>query len=136
MAHKGYFKPVNPQKYKGDHTQIVYRSRWECVCMSKFDTSDSVIWWQSEAKVIPYISPKDKKYHRYFVDFTVCVKNENNIPEIFLVEVKPKYQTVPPVRPKGDVNKSRKYINEVITYGINLASYLTSCGLALRRFRQ
>ncbi|NDB85179.1 MAG: head completion protein, partial [Alphaproteobacteria bacterium] len=29
MAYKGKFNPKNPNKYKGDPTNIIYRSRWE-----------------------------------------------------------------------------------------------------------
>ena len=29
MSYKGYFKPKNPKKYKGDPTNIIYRSLWE-----------------------------------------------------------------------------------------------------------
>ena len=28
-AYKGLFKPLNPQKYKGNHKNIIYRSSWE-----------------------------------------------------------------------------------------------------------
>ena len=28
-TYKGFFKPKNPQKYNGDPTNIIYRSRWE-----------------------------------------------------------------------------------------------------------
>ena len=29
MAYKGKFKPKHTKKYKGDPTQIIYRSLWE-----------------------------------------------------------------------------------------------------------
>ena len=33
MAYKGPFRPRNPEKYKGDPTGIIYRSRWELMVM-------------------------------------------------------------------------------------------------------
>ena len=37
-----------------------------------------------------------------------------------MIEIKPKHQTIPPVQPS---RKTKKYINEVVTYGINQAKW-------------
>jgi hypothetical protein len=68
---KGYFKPLNPNKYKGDTSNIVYRSRWEFVYMARLDKDPDVVWWQSEETIIPYRSPVDNRIHRYYPDFVV-----------------------------------------------------------------
>lgn len=117
MAFKqGFFKPKNPTKYKGDATQIVYRSGWELRLMSYFDMHKDVIWWSSEEKIIPYRSPVDNKIHRYFPDFLINIKNKEGKTETVMIEVKPKSQTKEPKRPS---KVTKKYINEVFTYGVN-----------------
>lgn len=117
MAFKqGFFKPKNPAKYKGDATQIVYRSGWELRLMSYFDMHEDVIWWSSEEKIIPYRSPVDNKIHRYFPDFLINIKNKEGKTETVMIEVKPKSQTKEPKRPS---KVTKKYINEVFTYGVN-----------------
>ena len=116
---QGLFKPKNPQKYKGDPTNIVYRSGWELRLMSYFDLHGDVIWWASEERIIPYRSPVDNRVHRYFPDFLVHLKTRDGKHETVLVEVKPKAQTVPP---KQTV-KSKRYINEVMTWGVNQAKW-------------
>lgn len=117
MAFKqGFFKPKNPAKYKGDATQIVYRSGWELRLMSYFDMHEDVIWWSSEEKIIPYCSPVDNKIHRYFPDFLINIKNKEGKTETVMIEVKPKSQTKEPKRPS---KVTKKYINEVFTYGVN-----------------
>lgn len=115
-THKGYFRPTNPQKYKGNPSNIVYRSSWELRVMSYFDTHDDVVWWQSEELSIPYICPTDSRKHRYFPDFLIRTKSGQTT----LIEVKPKAQTKPP---KKQDKITRKYINEVMTYGKNQAKW-------------
>lgn len=121
-SYKGFFRPQNPQKYKGDPTKIVYRSRWELLVMGKLDSNDSVIEWSSEEIRIPYISPIDNRRHTYFPDFYVKKRNysDGNI-ECILIEVKPKNQTVPPKVQSG--KPTRRYITEVYTWGINSAKW-------------
>ena len=122
MAYKGFFRPKNPSKYKGDPTKIVYRSRWELIVMNRFDEDKNVIFWGSEETVIPYRSPIDNRIHRYFVDFIARIRGENGKEKTILVEVKPKAQTKPPEVPKGQ-KKSNKYIREVMTWGVNEAKW-------------
>jgi len=120
-TYKGYYKPKNPEKYKGDPTNIVYRSRWELMVMTKLDNDKRVIWWQSEETIIPYKSPVDNRYHRYFVDFTARVHAQGGKTKTVLIEVKPYAQTVPPAIMEG--KKSKRYINEVMTWGVNSAKW-------------
>lgn len=121
-TYKGYFKPRNPQKYKGNPTNIVYRSRWELLVMNRFDVDPNVIWWSSEETIIPYRSPVDNKVHRYFVDFTAKLKTAMGGTKTVLIEVKPYAQTQPPVLAEGK-KKSKRYINEVMTWGVNSAKW-------------
>lgn len=71
MSTKGFFKPRNPKKYRGDPTKIVYRSSWELKFMGYLDAHSDVVEWASEEFSIPYRSPIDNRIHRYFPDFLV-----------------------------------------------------------------
>lgn len=124
--YQGRFKPKNPQKYKGDPTNIIYRSGWELKLFNYLDEHPNVIKWGSEEFVIPYKSPIDGRWHRYFPDVYVEQINIDGKKQTILIEVKPEAQTIPPsqnkkLTPTGKV--SRKYLNEVMTYGVNDAKW-------------
>ena len=119
-SYQGYFKPKNPQKYKGDPTNIVYRSSWELKLMLYLDSHKDIVTWSSEEIFIPYRSPIDNKIHRYFPDFIVTKINKEGKKETALIEVKPAAQTMPP---KKQEKVTRKYITEVTTWGINEAKW-------------
>ena len=120
MAYKGRYNPVNPNKYKGNPQNIIYRSLWERKFMVYCDTNDKVLEWGSEEIIIPYISPWDSKVHRYFPDFYIKVKQSSGNLKKFIIEVKPKKQTRPP---KPVVRKTKRWIKEVRTFGINEAKW-------------
>lgn len=122
MAYKGRFSPKNPQKYVGDSSNIIYRSLWELKLMMKFDSHPDVLQWNSEETRIRYRSPLDNKIHTYYPDFWVKKKRHSDgLIEINLIEVKPKKQTKQPAIIEG--KPTRKYINEVATWGINSAKW-------------
>lgn len=110
---EGKFKPRHPEKYKGNSERIFWRSRWEMKFMMYLDASPDVVQWSSEEIIIPYESPLDRKWHRYFPDFWVRLKNG----ETYIAEVKPLYQTVPPVKKGKRITKG--FLNEVNTYAVN-----------------
>ena len=120
MSYKGRYNPVNPKKYKGNPQNIIYRSLWERKFMVYCDTNDKVLEWGSEEIIIPYISPWDGKVHRYFPDFYIKVKQSDGNLKKFIIEVKPKKQTRPP---KPVVRKTKRWINEVRTFGVNEAKW-------------
>lgn len=120
MSYKGYFKPRNPSKYKGDPTNIIYRSRWESKFMNYLDSHPDVLQWASEELIIPYRSPVDGKMHRYFPDFIVRKRNPQGVVETLLIEIKPASQTKEPIK-KKTINKA--YISEVMTWGVNQAKW-------------
>jgi len=120
MAYTGQFRPRNPKKYIGDSNNIIYRSTWECKVMSWLDLNDNIISWASEEVIIPYISPVYNRYHRYFPDFLVKVKTREGTTKTMMLEVKPKKQTRPPEPQK---RKTKQYINEVVTWGINQSKW-------------
>lgn len=120
MSYKGFFKPRNPQKYKGDPSNIIYRSGWELKFMSYLDAHQDVIFWSSEELSIPYRSPIDGRVHRYFPDFLVYKVNTKGIKETVMVEIKPAKETKPPQVQK---KQTKRYIREVYTWGINSAKW-------------
>lgn len=126
MAHKGKFKPQNPHKYIGDPTNIIYRSSWEAILMNWLDKQPKITRWSSEEIIIWYYSPIDGKRHRYFPDFFVEQQRDGKTEKI-LIEIKPKHQTIPPVKkltPSGKIAKS--YLHEVKNWGINQAKWRAS----------
>ena len=115
MAYSGKYKPINPKKYKGDPTRIIYRSLRERKFMNFCDTKPSVTKWASEEIFIPYRSPKDGKVHRYYPDFYMKTGDKESI-----VEIKPSKQCKPPKEPK---RKTARYKAECLTYLVNQAKW-------------
>ena len=116
MAYRGRYIPTYPKKYKGDPSNIIYRSLWERRLMVYCDENDKVIEWGSEELIIPYYSPLDGRTHRYFPDFYVKTSKGDK----FLVEIKPKRQTKPPKIPK---RKTKRFIYETHEWGRNQAKW-------------
>lgn len=84
------------------------------------DTHPDVLQWGSEELAIPYRSPIDNKIHRYFPDFFVRKRCPSGKVENVLIEVKPYNQTIPP---KAQTKRTKRYINEVYTWGINSSKW-------------
>jgi len=119
-TYKGRFRVVNAAKYKGDITNIVYRSLWELKFMKWCDTNASVVEWGSETVIVPYISPIDNKVHRYFVDFYIRVKDRHDAITKYLIEIKPEKFTKPPAIPQ---RQTKRFIDEVFQYGVNQSKW-------------
>lgn len=130
MAYSGQFKPTNPQKYVGDYKNIIYRSSWEARVMNWLDKNPSIVSWASEEIVIPYVSPVDGRWHRYFPDFVVKVKDKNGVTKTMMLEVKPKKQTKQPEQQK---RVTKRYITEVTTWGVNQAKWKAATEYCLDR---
>jgi len=88
--------------------------------MNYCDRNRSIMEWSSEEIVIPYKSPLDGKYHRYFVDFYCKLKNKEGRIEKVLVEIKPKKFCSQPVMGK---RKTKTYLNELKQRSINKAKW-------------
>ncbi len=119
--YKGKYKVKNPQKYIGDSTNVIYRSLMELNFMKWCERSEKVLKWNSEEVVIPYISPMDKKRHRYFPDFLIQTNKGWT-----LIEVKPLIQTKPPKKiliEKVTLKKKRRYVKAVKTWLVNEAKW-------------
>ena len=77
------------------------------------DEHKSILSWGSEDIVIPYIYSVDNTAHRYFVDFSIEVLENNGKKQKYLIEIKPFAQTIPPAVKKV---QSKRYIEDVCTY--------------------
>lgn len=120
MSYKGKYKPSYPQKYKGDPTNIIYRSLWERKFMVYCDKNQNILEWGSEELALPYRSPIDGRIHRYFPDFYIKVKESTGQIKKYLIEVKPKRQTI---EPEVQKRKTKQYIYEVVEYAKNQAKW-------------
>ena len=87
---KSRYKPSNPEKYQGNPNNIICRSSWEIRFCVWCDKNENIISWASEEFSIPYMSPIDKRVHRYFPDYIIKVREKNNKIKNYVVEVKPK----------------------------------------------
>ena len=120
MSYKGKYYPSFPRKYKGDPTNIIYRSLWERKFMVYCDKNQNILEWASEEIAIPYRSPIDNRVHRYFPDFYMKVRETNGKIKNYVIEVKPAKQTKPPTKPK---RQTKGYIREAYEYARNQAKW-------------
>ena len=120
MAYKGKFRPKIPNKYKGDYTNIIYRSLWELKFMKYCDSNQNILEWGSEDFFIPYKSPIDNRYHRYFPDFYIKVRENSGQIKKYIIEIKPKKQCI---EPKVQKRKTKGYVYEVYEYAKNQAKW-------------
>ena len=93
-TNKGRYTPNNPDKYLGDHRQIIFRSSWELRFFEFCDRNPNVIKWASEEIKIPYHKPTDvganrNKVRHYYPDVYLEVQNKHGERRKYLVEIKP-----------------------------------------------
>jgi hypothetical protein len=115
-TYKGKYRVKNIKKYEGDYSKCTYRSLWERQVFRWLDDHPKVVKWSSEEVVIPYRCKTDGKMHRYFTDLKIRMDNGKT----YIIEIKPKAQTV---EPKVRSRKTKKYINEVMTYVKNTSKW-------------
>jgi hypothetical protein len=120
MAYKGKYQPSYPKKYKGDPTNIIYRSLWERKFMVYCDLNENILEWSSEEKFFAYRSPIDNRVHKYFPDFFIKVRESNGEIKKYVIEIKPKKQTVAPTKPK---RQTKGYLYEAHEYIKNQAKW-------------
>lgn len=124
-TYTGKYRVVNTHKYRGDVTNVIYRSQWEKQCFLWCDRNSNIKEWSSEEVVIPYFYDVDKRYHRYFMDLKFTTKENKT----YLIEIKPEKQTKLPKNP----NKSKRYISEALTYVKNQNKWQAAQEYALDR---
>jgi hypothetical protein len=113
---QGYFKPMNPEKYRGNTNEIIFRSMWEHRFMMWCDIHKNIVKWSSEPVNIPYLNPcarlvngvYEPAIHNYYVDFFITVKKDDLPAESWLIEIKPGMQ----VPTTEQIQRLHKMINE------------------------
>jgi hypothetical protein len=140
---KPRFRPKNKEKYRGDHTNIIYRSKYELTFMMWADHNPNVIEWSSEEFIITYRSLLDdirekklgltkRKWHRYYIDFYIKVKGKDGSITRYLVEVKPYHETVQPIF--EGTKKSKKTIQrQSMTWIVNKAKWAAARAYCAKR---
>lgn len=120
---QGFYQPTNPNKYKGDINNIVFRSSWERRFLYWCDMNPKVIAYASEEVVIPYLCQTDNKMHRYFVDFwaRILIDKDTGKTQDYLFEIKPAKETKMPVKRKKQ--KESSYLYECQTYIKNVSKW-------------
>lgn len=118
---QGRFHPKNPQKYKGDVRNIIYRSSWELKALRWCDRNPNILEYGSEEFFIPYFDETTKKVRRYFPDLFIKIKDNTGQIKTYVAEIKPKRQTIPPQ--KTPKKKEKTYLNEMITYQKNKSKW-------------
>ena len=120
---RGKYFVKHKEKYRGNPSNLTYRSSWEKYVMEMLDVHPDVKWWSSEETIIPYFSNADGKRRRYFMDFTICWNNG----KIQLWEVKPKKETIPPKKPSKLTSKAKqRFMNEVYNWSVNNDKWKTT----------
>jgi|TARA_B100001564_G_scaffold309543_1_gene280650 hypothetical protein len=120
MAYKGKYRPTHPSKYRGNPTNIIYRSLWELKFMKYCDSNSNILEWGSEEVIVPYRSPIDNRYHRYFPDFYIKVKENTGTIKRMIIEIKPQKQCI---EPKVQKRKTKSYVYQVCEYAKNQAKW-------------
>jgi len=103
---QGLYKLINSDKYIGDPNNIKFRSSWEYAFCSYLDNNEKVIKWACEQPIITYQDLRGK-IHRYYIDFFYQIKtNDDNLMKTIIVEIKPKIELYPPIKPKNETLKA------------------------------
>mgnify|MGYP002038412478 CR=1 FL=1 len=118
---KGRYLPRNPEKYKGDASQIIYRSSWERTFCKWCDLRESVKSWSSEEMCIWYYDPVKKKKRRYFPDFIIKVMDSDGLIRTQMIEIKPDKEVKGPE--KNPKRKTKSWVYAVHTYVTNMAKW-------------
>ena len=84
------------------------------------DKNENILEWGSEEVIVPYRSPIDNRYHRYFPDFYIKVRESTGKITKMIVEIKPYKQCI---EPKVQKKKTKGYIYEVMEYAKNQAKW-------------
>ena len=114
---QGKFNIKNKEKYKGDYSNIVYRSSYELKFMQYCDLNESIDEWMSEEFYILYKDPFSGSTRRYFPDLFIKYKDKEGNIKKAVIEVKPKKDLREPE--KNPKRKTRSWAYQVKTWAVN-----------------
>lgn len=104
---QGYFRPINPNKYVGDTSKIIYRSSWEKKFMVFCDVNEKVVAWNSESIQVPYLNPIENAVRTYNLDFYFKVREEDGTYKDYIAEIKPAKKLEKPILPTTRLTEKR-----------------------------
>lgn len=126
---QGIYNPINEDKwiitktFDMKESAIKYRSGWEKKFCFFADMNNDIIKVNSEGMKVKYNNPITGKISNYYLDFMIQTKDK----KIWLIEIKPFIQTIPPKKPRSNSknpNKANKnYIKSIETYAVNKAKW-------------
>ena len=119
--YKGKYKLKNINKYIGNKNNIIYRSSWEKRFMKYCDSNNNIVSWSSEELYIPYVSPIDNKYHKYYPDFLIKIKDNANKFKIIMIEIKPHKETIKPLL--GKRKRRTTFLTEMSKWAVNSSKW-------------
>jgi len=130
-AKKGWYKLQNVSKFvkpsdsymasfNEASSTVEYKSGLELKAFKYADANPLIVKWTVEPFAIKYISPKDNRVHRYYIDMLLVFSNGKK----FLVEIKSINETKPPKAPKKITTKStNNYKKAIATWTVNSAKW-------------
>ena len=135
-AKQGWYRVLNPNKFINQmqesksvmkSTRIIegfleinFKSSLELRCIRYCDMNIHITKYSLEPFAIKYLSPKDGKIHRYFIDFFIEFSNGQK----FLVEVKSSGETASPKLPGKKTEKAiLNYQKALQTFAVNSAKW-------------
>ena len=132
-AKKGWYVVINPEKVikpvdnymksyiiEENMIKLNYKSSLELKCLRYCDMNMHIKCFGLEPFCIPYLSPKDGKIHRYFIDFFIEFSNGQK----FLVEVKSSGETREPKMPAKKTEKALlNYQKALQTFAVNKSKW-------------
>lgn len=112
------FYPKNKKKLLPDTcNHVVCRSSYEEKFCRWCDNNPNVLHWSSEPIAIPYFDVIKQKERRYFPDFLIKVQDKNGNEKVWLCEIKPYKECIPPKKTKSKSKKTKLY--EQTTFATN-----------------
>jgi hypothetical protein len=103
---QGKYQLRNPEKYKGNPSEVIYRSSWEFAFCNYLDNDPSITKWSCEQPIITYQDLRNK-VHRYYPDFYYeKLTNDTDGMVKVIVEIKPRTELFPPNKPKKETAKA------------------------------
>lgn len=123
--YSGQYIPKNIDKYTGDITDIIYRSKWEYKFCLFCDNEKTIKKWESEPNRhnVQYHVIENNNYvsKRYIPDFWIQIEKLNGDLEEYLIEIKPYKETIQPDEPiKKSIKSLQNYEYRLKTYLKNL----------------
>lgn len=109
-------------------TEVHYKSNLEERVCFWLDNNSKVIRWQYEGFSIDYAKPKFEggrlhhiETHKYLPDFYVELYEKDGSIGKYIIEVKSKSATQPPIKPKKMTTKaSQRYLQECALFAVNM----------------